>query len=184
MRKADCFLETVGNGIETVNRKQKKHLYSQNEIAEILGISKGTLSKWLKKNSVSPKQLSGQRKLYEETVIEFYRKSQKQSNASIKLTKVELLQKQLEEKQREIDTLRQEVKDKDKQLTKQSETIVEFANKFATLADQAQKLNLADKKDVKNLDDPSTSHKTTETVSETVKETPKKQSWFKRIWGK
>ena len=121
---------------------------------------------------------------YEETVIELYRKSQKQSNASIKLTKVELLQKQLEEKQREIDTLRQQVKDKDKQLTRQSETIVEFANKFATLADQAQKLNLADKKDVKNLDDPSTSHKTTETVSETVKETPKKQSWFKRIWGK
>lgn len=184
MRKADCFLETVGNGIETVNKKQKKQLYSQNEIAEILGVSKGTLSKWLKKSSVSPKQLSGQRKLYEETVIELYRKSQKQSNASIKLTKVELLQKQLEEKQREIDTLRQEVKDKDKQLTKQSETIVEFANKFATLADQAQKLNLADKKDVKNLGGPNTSHKTTETVSETVKETPKKQSWFKRIWGK
>ena len=78
MRKADCFLKTVGNGIETVDKKQKKQLYSQNEIAEILGVSKGTLSKWLKKSSVSPKQLSGQRKLYEETVIELYRKSQKQ----------------------------------------------------------------------------------------------------------
>ncbi|WP_290085657.1 helix-turn-helix domain-containing protein [Lactobacillus taiwanensis] len=184
MRKADCFLETVGNGIETVNEKRKKQLYSQNEIAEILGISKGALSKWLKKSSVSPKQLSGQRKLYEETVIDLYRETKKKKNSSIKLTKVELLQKQLEEKQREIDTLRQEVKDKDKQLTEQSKTIVEFANKFATLADQAQKLNLADKKDVKNLDDPDNGHKTTETVSETAKETPKKQSWFKRIWGK
>ena len=115
MRKADCFLETVGNGIETVNKKQKKQkkqLYSQNEIAEILGISKGALSKWLKKSSVSPKQLSGQRKL--ETVIDLYRETKKKKNSSIKLTKVELLQKQLEEKQREIDTLRQEVKDKDK----------------------------------------------------------------------
>lgn len=36
--------------------KQSKQLYSQNKIAEILGISRGTFSKWLKENSVSPKQ--------------------------------------------------------------------------------------------------------------------------------
>ncbi len=93
-----------------------------------------------------------------------------------------MLQKQLEEKQLEIDNLRQEIRDKDEQLKEQSKTIVTFADKFATLADQAQKLNLADKNEVKQLDKREDSEIKVKTVSETVKETPKKQNWFKRIW--
>lgn len=70
--------------METVKKKQLKRLYSQNELADILGISKGTLSKWLNKNSVSPKQLKGQRKLYDETVIELYRTGKNYNNVNEK----------------------------------------------------------------------------------------------------
>lgn len=63
-------METEG---ETVKMKQQK-LLNQNEIARQLGISRGTLSKWLKKNTVSPKQIKGQQKLYGETVIDQYKK--------------------------------------------------------------------------------------------------------------
>ena len=181
MRKTSCFLETVGNGIETVKKKQLKNLYGQNELAEILGISKGTLSKWLKKKGVSPKQLKGQRKLYDETVIELYRTGKRHNKDNrTSLTKSELLQKQLEEKQLEIDKLKQEIKNKDEQLKKQSETIVSFADKFATLADQAQKLNFADK-DVKKLEG---KEETVETVSETEAKTVKKQGFWSKLFGK
>lgn len=80
--------------------KQSEQLYSQNKIAEILGISRGTFSKWLKENSVSPKQQKGQRKLYDETVIEQYKQSKKTSGSkdSKRLTTVELLQDNLKEK--------------------------------------------------------------------------------------
>lgn len=130
--------------------KQSKQLYSQNKIAEILGISRGTFSKWLKENGVSPKQQKGQRKLYDETVIEQYKKSKKskKSNAtkdSKRLTTVELLQDNLKEKQLEIDYLKQQLKEKDVQIKAKDETISEFGLKFAKLADQAQQLSLADK---------------------------------------
>lgn len=130
-----------------------KQLYSQNQIADILGISRGTLSKWLKSNTVSPKQLKGQRKYYDETVIEQYKKSKKVDNTRDKVSKNDLLfQNTVSEKQEEIDELKQLLKKKeeqlqvkDKQLMRQNNELVEFGKKFAQLADQAQQLNLVDK---------------------------------------
>ena len=45
----------------------------------MLGISCETFSKWLKKNSVSPKQIKDQRKLYSETIVEQYKKQKDDS---------------------------------------------------------------------------------------------------------
>lgn len=47
--------------------KQEEKLYSQTELADKIGVSKGTLSKWISKNDVSPETIKGNRKLYKET---------------------------------------------------------------------------------------------------------------------
>lgn len=152
--------------------KQQDKLYSQNELADILGISRGTFSKWLKKNSVSPKQIKGQRKLYSETVIEQYKKQKESSdtNAPERLTTVQLLQRELEEKQQEIAELKQQLVDnrnefkerearleakideKDKLIASQvqsSNQLVESSNRIAdkvtVLVDQAHQLSMYDK---------------------------------------
>lgn len=152
--------------------KQQDKLYSQNELADMLGISRGTFSKWLKKNSVSPKQIKGQRKLYSETVIEQYKKQKESSdtNAPERLTTVHLLQRELEEKQQEIAELKQQLVDnrnefkerearleakideKDKLIASQvqsSNQLVESSNRIAdkvtVLVDQAHQLSMYDK---------------------------------------
>lgn len=152
--------------------KQQDKLYSQNELAEMLGISRGTFSKWLKKNSVSPKQIKGQRKLYSETVIEQYKKQKESSDTNVpeRLTTVQLLQRELEEKQQEIAELKQQLVDnrnefkerearleakideKDKLIASQvqsSNHLVESSNRIAdkvtVLVDQAHQLSMYDK---------------------------------------
>ncbi|MCJ2173085.1 helix-turn-helix domain-containing protein (plasmid) [Lactobacillus kefiranofaciens subsp. kefirgranum] len=158
--------------------KQSKQLYSQNKIAEILGISRGTFSKWLKENSVSPKQQKGQRKLYDETVIEQYKQSKKTSGSkdSKRLTTVELLQDNLKEKQQEIDYLKEQLEEKDAQIKVKDETISEFGLKFAKLADQAQQLNLVDKSQLIK------SKQETASNEKTVEKTPKNSKKEKRFW--
>ena len=152
--------------------KQQDKLYSQNELADMLGISRGTFSKWLKKNNVSPKQIKGQRKLYSETVIEQYKKQKESSdtNAPERLTTVQLLQRELEEKQQEIAELKRQLVDnrnefrerearleakideKDKLIASQvqsSNQLVESSNRIAdkvtVLVDQAHQLSMYDK---------------------------------------
>lgn len=152
--------------------KQQDKLYSQNELADMLGISRGTFSKWLKKNSVSPKQIKGQRKLYSETVIEQYKKQKESSDTNVpeRLTTVQLLQRELEEKQQEIAELKQQLVDnrnefkerearleakideKDKLIASQvqsSNHLVESSNRIAdkvtVLVDQAHQLSMYDK---------------------------------------
>lgn len=162
--------------------KQSETLYSQNKIAEILGISRGTFSKWLKENSVSPKQQEGQRKLYDETVIEQYKQSKKvnSSEDSRRLTTVELLQDNLKEKQSEIDYLKQQLKEKDAQIKAKDETISEFGLKFAKLADQAQQLNLADKP--KLIDSKKEAISDRKTVNEKVENEVKNKKWW-HFWN-
>lgn len=152
--------------------KQQDKLYSQNELADMLGISRGTFSKWLKKNSVSPKQIKGQRKLYSETVIEQYKKQKESSDTNVpeRLTTVQLLQSELAEKQQEIAELKQKLVDnrnefkerearleakideKDKLIASQvqsSNQLVESSNRIAdkvtVLVDQAHQLSMYDK---------------------------------------
>ena len=120
--------------------KQEIKLLSQREIAERIGISKSTLSKWLSKNNVSAETKKGNKKLYRETIIQQYRNAHKANddNASSGFSTIDFLQKELQQKQQEINDLKQEGKQKDS-------TIADLAGKLAKLADQAQQLNLTDK---------------------------------------
>lgn len=158
--------------------KQSQKLYNQNKVAEILGISRGTFSKWLKENNVSPKQQKGQRKLYDETVIEQYKRFKKTYNSkdSKRLTTVKLLQANLKEKQQEIDFLKQQLKEKDSQIKEKDQSISEFGLKFAKLADQAQQLNLADKSNLIEAKKETVSDK--KTVEKTEEKQPKKRKWW------
>lgn len=124
--------------------KQEIKLLSQREIAERIGISKSTLSKWLSKNNVSAETKKGNKKLYRETIIQQYRNAHKANddNASSGFSTIDFLQKELQQKQQEINELKQDGKQKDA-------TIADLASKLAKLADQAQQLNLTDKDDNK-----------------------------------
>ncbi|AIS10095.1 hypothetical protein LACWKB8_1841 (plasmid) [Lactobacillus sp. wkB8] len=124
--------------------KQEINLLSQREIAERIGISKSTLSKWLSKNNVSAETKKGNKKLYRETIIQQYRNAHKANDdtASSGFSTIDFLQKELQQKQQEINELKQDGKQKDA-------TIADLASKLAKLADQAQQLNLTDKDDNK-----------------------------------
>ena len=188
--------------------KQQDKLYSQNELADMLGISRGTFSKWLKKNSVSPKQIKGQRKLYSETVIEQYKKQKESSDTNVpeRLTTVQLLQRELEEKQQEIAELKRQLVDnrnefrerearleakideKDKLIASQvqsSNQLVESSNRIAdkvtVLVDQAHQLSMYDKiQDKKVESDAETSNEksSSDEKADSPTERPTKKHWW------
>lgn len=171
--------------------KTVKQLYSQNELAEILGVSKGTFSKWLRENSVSPKQQRGQRKFYDETVIEQYKKDKEEHPAkdyveSTRVSTVQLLQETVKDKQEEIDYLRKQLEEKDAQLKQKDQVIADFGSKFAKLADQAQQLNLTDKADKVQMLQSGTSREKKQKegsvfVSDSKQETVKSR-WWEKLW--
>ena len=154
--------------------KQGINLLSQREIAERIGISKSTLSKWLSKNNVSAETKKGNKKLYRETIIQQYRNAHKANddNASSGFSTIDFLQKELQQKQLEINELKQEGKQKDA-------TIADLAGKLAKLADQAQQLNLTDKDDnrLKRL----TSRKNQNGLAEKVDDL-KPQHWWQKLF--
>ena len=188
--------------------KQQDKLYSQNELADMLGISRGTFSKWLKKNSVSPKQIKGQRKLYSETVIEQYKKQKESSDTNVpeRLTTVQLLQRELEEKQQEIAELKRQLVDnrnefrerearleakideKDKLIASQvqsSNQLVESSNRIAdkvtVLVDQAHQLSMYDKiqdKKVESDAESSNEKSSSDEKADSPTERPTKKHWW------
>lgn len=140
--------------------KESKKLYSQTEIANILGISEATVSRMIKKGSFSAKRKNSQ-KLFDESVLKELRKQRKpnNSNTSTRLSTIELLQEQIAQLKNENATLKDQLKIKDSQ--------IETANK---LADQAQHLHLSEQKHIDNSiaqialtmqDDESKEHKET-----------------------
>ena len=154
--------------------KQEINLLSQREIAERIGISKSTLSKWLSKNNVSAETKKGNKKLYRETIIQQYRNAHKANddNASSGFSTIDFLQKELQQKQQEINELKQDGKQKDA-------TIADLASKLAKLADQAQQLNLTDKDDnkLKKLTDNKNQNGLAEKVDDL-----KPQHWWEKLF--
>lgn len=160
--------------------KQVKRLYTQTEIAHKLEISKGTLSKWINKNNVSPERIQGNKKLYKETIIADYNKDKKAHKEDKKqsFSTIEFLKNEVERQQAEIERLNKKLDEKDDQ-------IAAYAGKFAKLADQAQQLNLADKTQlIQNNKDNVVSLKNEERKQETsrVSMTTKRRSWFSRLF--
>ena len=167
-----------GNKQENETMKQTNKLYNQTELANKLGISKGTLSKWINKNNVSPEKVQGNKKLYKETLINKYYRSKNVDNVNNDKPKresfssIEFLKKQVEIQQETIEGLQKKLDEKDK-------VISDFGRKFAKLADQAQQLNLVDKPQLIHKD--GNSGKNVSVAKEkTTKEKrpPRKKHWW------
>lgn len=165
--------------------KQERKLFNQTEMAHKLGISKGTLSKWIIKNNVFPEKVEGNKKLYKETLIDEYRKSKDGVNTNHNKIKresfstIEFLKKQVEEKQETIENLQKKIDEKDK-------TIADFGNKFAKLADQAQQLNLTDKDPdrIKSLKSSTNKNTDDQNTSKSSTKENKKHGWLKWLFDK
>lgn len=179
--------------------KQQK-LLNQNEIARQLGISRGTLSKWLKKNTVSPKQIKGQQKLYEETVIAQYKRDKvgEKEEKKSDLSPTTLLLNQIEQQKQEIEYLRSqldkkdaEIADKNEQIKENTKTISDFGKQFAKFTDRAQGIDLLEKsrlkhtvsdgvfKAVSETDETETVENAEESNEPTLKEEDHKHWWQK-----
>lgn len=161
--------------------KQRKQLFTQTEIANKLGISKGTLSKWISKNNVSPEKITGNKKLYTETIISDYRNAKRVDKTEKKasFSTIEFLKKEVETQKDEIARLNKKIDEKDSQIKR-------YADQFANLAVQAQQLNLVDKDSDKlkllkgeNNDKSVVSDEKSETKQET-----NSKHWWQRIFNR
>ncbi len=119
--------------------KQQEKLYNQAEIADITGLSKATVSRYLRKNHV-PETIRNNAKLYPETVLKQIQKDQKphKNKQNQHPSTIQLLLEQISQLKNENTTLKEQLKIKDKQI----ETL-------STLTSQAQQLNALDKKNQK-----------------------------------
>ncbi|MGZ0157595.1 LacI family DNA-binding transcriptional regulator (plasmid) [Lactobacillus johnsonii] len=143
--------------------KQHRRLYSQTEIAKIAGVSKATVSRYISKLDVSA-TTKDNAKLYDETVLKQVQEAYKihKNNKNERLSTIQLLQEQIsqlkEENTRliyENKQLNQKVNQKDQELNEDKNKIAELTNKTIELAqeltqltNQAQRLNVLDKKEI------------------------------------
>lgn len=117
--------------------KQRKFIYTQTDIANKIGVSKATVSRYLSKKDVA-RIVSGNSILYDETTLEQASKDLKKTKTAEKRPSIiELLEAQIDQLKQENQLLKEQLKIKDKQI----ETL-------ATLTTQAQQLNALDKKEL------------------------------------
>lgn len=122
--------------------KHQKKYYNQTEIANLLGVSKATVSRYIKKLNVSGIE-ENKAKMYPETILKQLKKETKSDNSKKNTppSTIQLLQQQIEQLKEENKTLKEQLKIKDQQIT----TANKLAEKTSQLADQAQQLNALDK---------------------------------------
>ena len=115
--------------------KQQTKYYNQTEIADILGVSKATISRYINKLNISG-NTQNKEKLYPETILKQLKKQLKptNNNKTHAPSTIQLLQDQIAQLKDENKTLKEQLKIKDEQ--------IKTANK---LVDQAQQLNALDK---------------------------------------
>lgn len=122
--------------------KQQIKYYNQTEIADILGVSKATISRYINKLNISG-NTKNKEKLYPETTLKQLKKELKPTNSNKNHTPstIQLLQDQITQLKDENKTLKEQLRIKDEQI-KIANNLVEKTSK---LADQAQQLNALDK---------------------------------------
>lgn len=115
--------------------KHQVKYYNQTELADLLGVSKATISRYINKLNISG-NTQNKEKLYPETILKQLKKQLKptNNNKTHAPSTIQLLQDQITQLKDENKTLKEQLKIKDEQ--------IKTANQ---LADQAQKLNALDK---------------------------------------
>lgn len=115
--------------------KHQVKYYNQTELADLLGVSKATISRYINKLNISG-NTQNKEKLYPETILKQLKKQLKptNNNKTHAPSTIQLLQDQITQLKDENKTLKEQLKIKDEQ--------IKTANQ---LTDQAQKLNALDK---------------------------------------
>lgn len=132
----------------------KNKTYTVTQIADIAGVSKASVSRWLSAHHVSPKHTKGKSKYFDATYVEQYLNAHKANNSkdSDTLTPTSLLQEQVNMLTRENERLTKENQAQSELIKQKDKEIADYAQRFATLADQAQHLHLADQKHIIDAD--------------------------------
>lgn len=118
--------------------KHQVKYYNQTELADLLSVSKATISRYINKLNISG-NIKNKEKLYPETILKQLRNELKptKTNKNRAPSTIQLLQDQIEQLKDENKTLKEQLKIKDEQIKTASK-----------LADQAQQLNALDKQKI------------------------------------
>lgn len=118
--------------------KHQVKYYNQTELADLLGVSKATISRYINKLNISG-NIKNKEKLYPETILKQLRNELKptKTNKNHAPSTIQLLQDQIAQLKDENKTLKEQLKIKDDQIKTASK-----------LADQAQQLNALDKQKI------------------------------------
>lgn len=168
----------------------KNKTYTVTQIADIAGVSKASVSRWLSDRHVSPDHTKGKAKYFNATYVEQYLKAHKSPRNKVSEipSTTELLQEQerqlIEENKRliaRIEKQDQQIKEKDQQIanwTSQSAIISKLANDSHNVA---QKLLESSNSNVDSDNEESSSVEEVNNQSnENVKKTS--NSWFNRLF--
>lgn len=125
-----------------------KKFYTVADIAKSTGYNRSTITRWLVKHKIKNAQMKGNAPLYSAQVLEDFKKAHDNRD-----TKPDAKEALMQEKNARIKALSEEVEFLKSQLAIKDQQI-DTANR---LADQAQKLNLADKPQLMHKDSDETS---------------------------
>lgn len=151
--------------------------YTVADIAKLTGYNRSTITRWIDKQKIKSAQMQGNAPLYSAQVLADFKKSH-----SIKDKRVSKGDALLREKDARISALEDEVELLKKQLDIKDRQI-EVATQ---LADQAQKLNLADKPQLTHADRSDERRSSPAEVDNQSKMTAESlhESWLGRLFGK
>lgn len=170
----------------------KNKTYTVTQIANIAGVSKASVSRWLADRHISPDHTKGKAKYFKSTYVEQYLEAHRapHNKASELPTTTELLQEQIsllkEENKRLIERVEkqdQQIKEKDQQIanwTSQSAVISKLANDSH---DVTRKLLESSNTSAESDNEKSSSVEEANNQSKDNAEKPR-PNWFQRHFGK
>lgn len=160
-----------------------KKMYTVADIAKITGYNRSTVTRWLDKQKIKNAQMQGNAPLYDAQVLDKFEKSH--SSKQSKESKQDKTDKLIAEKDARISALTDEIELLKSQL-KVKDDQIRVANQ---LADQAQKLNLADKPQLTHSAE--VEEKKKEVVPETTNDVKESQSseeehknWISKLFSR
>ncbi len=159
-----------------------KKMYTVADIAKITGYNRSTVTRWLDNQKIKNAQMQGNAPLYDAQVLDKFTKTHNSKQS--KESKQDKTDKLIAEKDARISALTDEIELLKSQL-KVKDDQIRVANQ---LADQAQKLNLADKPQLTHSSEVEEKKNVTPDTSDDEKQTEKAEeehkSWISKLFRK
>ena len=158
-------------------------MYTVADIAKITGYNRSTVTRWLDKQKIKNAQMQGNAPLYDAQVLDKFKKTHNSKQS--KESKQDKTDKLIAEKDARISALTDEIELLKSQL-KVKDDQIRVANQ---LADQAQKLNLADKPQLTHSAEVEEKKKevvpeTTNDVKESQSSEEEHKSWISKLFSR